>query len=117
IRLLSQRDTKSSDFVRPGHVFPLIAKDGGVLVRNGHTEASVDLCQMAGLSPVAVICEIINDDGTMARFDDLAILAKTHNLKIISIKDLVSYRKKTENLISQVETIPFPCKYGDDFKL
>lgn len=117
IRLLSQRETKSSDFVRPGHIFPLIAKDGGVLVRNGHTEASVDLCRIAGLPPVAVICEIINDDGTMARLPDLVTLAEKHDLKIISIKDLISYRKKTENLISQVESIPFPCKYGDDFRL
>lgn len=117
IRLLSKSTTTSSDFVRPGHIFPLIAKDGGVLVRNGHTEASVDLCRMSGLSPVAVICEIINEDGTMARLPDLVELAKNHNLKIISIEDLVNYRKKTENLISQVESIPFPCKYGDDFRL
>lgn len=117
MKLLTQPKTQASDFVRPGHIFPLIAKDHGVLVRNGHTEASVDLCRLSGLSPVAVICEIINPDGTMARLPDLFELAKIHNLKIISIEDLVTYRKNTENLISQVETIPFPCKYGDDFKL
>ena len=117
MKLLTQAKTTAADFVRPGHIFPLIAKDHGVLVRNGHTEASVDLCRLSGLSPVAVICEIINPDGTMARLPDLFELAKIHNLKIISIEDLVTYRKNTENLISQVETIPFPCKYGDDFKL
>lgn len=117
IRLLSLPSTTGDDFVRPGHIFPLIAKDGGVLARNGHTEASVDLCRMSGLAPVSVICEIINDDGTMARLPELFELAKTHDLKIISIEDLVSYRKRTENLISQVESIPFPCKYGEDFRL
>jgi 3,4-dihydroxy 2-butanone 4-phosphate synthase/GTP cyclohydrolase II len=117
MKLLTQPKTTAADFVRPGHIFPLIAKDHGVLVRNGHTEASVDLCRLSGLSPVAVICEIINPDGTMARLPDLFELAKVHDLKIISIEDLVTYRKNTENLISQVETIPFPCKYGDDFKL
>lgn len=117
IKLMAQESTKPTDFVRPGHIFPLVAKDGGVLVRNGHTEASVDLCRMSGLAPVAVICEIINDDGTMARLPDLMELAKEHDLKIISIEDLVLYRKKTENLVSHVESIPFPCKYGDDFRL
>ncbi|HLW56873.1 MAG TPA: bifunctional 3,4-dihydroxy-2-butanone-4-phosphate synthase/GTP cyclohydrolase II [Bacteriovoracaceae bacterium] len=117
IRLLSQESTKPGDFVRPGHIFPLVAKDGGVLVRNGHTEASVDLCRLSGLTPVAVICEIINEDGTMARLPDLMELARIHQLKVISIEDLIKYRKQTENLISHVESIPFPCKYGDDFRL
>ena len=117
MKLLTNPKTTAADFVRPGHIFPLIAKDHGVLVRNGHTEASVDLCRLSGLAPVAVICEIINPDGSMARLPDLFELAKVHDLKIISIEDLITYRKNTENLISQVETIPFPCKYGDDFKL
>lgn len=117
MKLLTHPKTTAADFVRPGHIFPLIAKNHGVLVRNGHTEASVDLCRLSGLAPVAVICEIINPDGSMARLPDLFELAKAHNLKIISIEDLITYRKNTENLISQVETIPFPCKYGDDFKL
>lgn len=117
IKLLSLESTVSGDFVRPGHIFPLIAKDGGVLVRNGHTEASVDLCRLSGLTPVAVICEIINPDGSMSRLTDLFEIAKTHNLKIISIEDLVKYRKKHENLIASVESVPLPCKYGDDFRL
>lgn len=117
MKLLTNPKTTAADFVRPGHIFPLIAKNHGVLVRNGHTEASVDLCRLSGLAPVAVICEIINPDGSMARLPDLFELAKVHHLKIISIEDLITYRKNTENLISQVETIPFPCKYGDDFKL
>lgn len=113
IKLMTQAETKPSDFVRPGHIFPLIAREGGVLVRNGHTEAAVDLSKMAGFSPVGVICEIMNPDGTMARMPELKVLAKTHNLKIISIEDLVKYRKATENLISTVEAIPFPTKFGD----
>ncbi len=84
--------TTSDDFVRPGHIFPLIAKDGGVLVRTGHTEGSVDLCKLAGLAPVGVICEIIKDDGTMARRDDLEIFSKKHNIPIVYISDLVEYR-------------------------
>jgi 3,4-dihydroxy 2-butanone 4-phosphate synthase/GTP cyclohydrolase II len=113
IKLLTDNNTTADDFVRPGHIFPLIAKDGGVLERNGHTEAAVDLSSMAGFSPVGVICEIMNPDGTMARFPELCDLADTHNLKMISIEDLVAYRKNTENLISTVESIPFPTKFGE----
>lgn len=113
IKLLTEGETKASDFARPGHIFPLIARDGGVLVRPGHTEASVDLSKLAGFSPVGVICEIINADGTMARMPELKEIARTHNLKIISIEDLIQYRKMTENLISTVESIPFPTKFGD----
>ena len=93
---------KASDFVRPGHIFPLIAKDGGVLVRTGHTEGSIDLCKLAGLAPVAVICEIIKDDGTMARYDDLQEFKKRHNLNIVYISDIVEYRLAKENLVNEV---------------
>jgi len=91
--------TKSEDFVRPGHIFPLIAKDGGVLVRTGHTEGSVDICKLAGLAPVSVICEIIKDDGTMARHDDLERFSQKHNMPIVYISDLVEYRLANEKLV------------------
>ncbi len=94
--------TKSEDFVRPGHIFPLIAKDGGVLVRTGHTEGSVDICKLAGVAPVGVICEIIKDDGTMARHDDLEIFSKKHNIPIVYISDLVEYRLANEKLIERI---------------
>ena len=94
--------TKADDFVRPGHIFPLIAKQGGVLVRTGHTEGSVDLCKLAGLAPVGVICEIIKDDGTMARHDDLEIFSKKHNMPIVYISDLVEYRLANEKLIKRI---------------
>ncbi|NKQ40479.1 MAG: bifunctional 3,4-dihydroxy-2-butanone 4-phosphate synthase/GTP cyclohydrolase II [Sulfurovum sp.] len=93
--------TVSSDFVRPGHIFPLIAKDGGVLVRTGHTEGSIDICRLAGLSPVAVICEIIKDNGEMARMDDLEVFSVEHNLPIVYISDIVSYRLSNEQLIKR----------------
>ena len=92
----------ADDFVRPGHIFPLIAKDGGVLVRTGHTEGSVDLCKLAGVAPVAVICEIIKDDGTMARRDDLEIFKEKHNLKFVYISDIVEYRLANEKLVKEV---------------
>ena len=94
--------TTSSDFVRPGHIFPLIAKDGGVLVRTGHTEGSVDLCRLAGLAPVGVICEIIKDDGEMARRDDLEVFAKEHDMMIVYISDIVEYRLANEQLIQKI---------------
>ena len=99
IKKLADINSVASDFTRPGHIFPLIAKDNGVLEREGHTEATVDLCKICGLAPVSVICEILKDDGTMARMDDLEIFAKQHNLKIITIADLIKYRKKTEQLM------------------
>ncbi len=104
IRLLASPLSQSSDFVRPGHIFPLIAKDGGVLVRTGHTEGSVDLCTLAGLAPVAVICEIIKDDGTMARRDDLELFRKEHNLKFVYISDIVEYRLANEKLVTIKDT-------------
>ena len=104
IKKLADKKSKPEDFSRPGHIFPLTAKNGGALVRDGHTEATVDLCRICGLAPVAVICEILKDDGTMARMNDLEIFAKEHNLKIITIEDLIKYRKKTEELVA-VEVI------------
>jgi len=102
IRKLASPLSKSDDFVRPGHIFPLIAKEGGVLVRTGHTEGSVDLCKLAGLSPVAVICEIIKDDGTMARRDDLRTFAKQHEMPIVYISDIVEYRLANEKLVRRI---------------
>jgi 3,4-dihydroxy 2-butanone 4-phosphate synthase/GTP cyclohydrolase II len=94
--------TVADDFVRPGHIFPLIAKDGGVLVRTGHTEGSVDLCKLAGLAPAAVICEIIKDDGKMARMDDLELFSKAHDMAIVYISDIVEYRLANEKLVQRM---------------
>jgi 3,4-dihydroxy 2-butanone 4-phosphate synthase/GTP cyclohydrolase II len=94
--------TVAEDFVRPGHIFPLIAKDGGTLVRTGHTEGSVDLCKLAGLAPVGVICEIIKEDGTMARMDDLKVFATEHDLCIVYISDIVEYRLANEQLVKRI---------------
>ncbi len=102
ISKLSNPLTVASDFVRPGHIFPLIAKDGGVLVRTGHTEGSVDICKLAGLAPAAVICEIIKDDGKMARMDDLEIFSKEHDMCILYISDIVEYRLANEQLITRI---------------
>ncbi len=96
--------TVAEDFVRPGHIFPLIAKDGGTLVRTGHTEGSVDLCKLAGLAPVGVICEIIKEDGTMARMDDLKVFAAEHDLCIVYISDIVEYRLANEQLVKRVSS-------------
>ena len=112
-------NTKPEDFRRPGHVFPLVAKKNGVLERNGHTEAAVDLPKLAGLKGAGVICEIMKDDGTMARTPDLVEFAKVHNLKIITIKELIKYRKEKENKEAKVERvveIKMPTRYGD-FKM
>jgi 3,4-dihydroxy 2-butanone 4-phosphate synthase/GTP cyclohydrolase II len=102
IKLLASPIAKPSDLVRPGHIFPLIAKDGGTLVRTGHTEGSVDLCKLAGISHSAVICEIMKKDGTMARRDDLEIFAKEHDMKIVYISDIVEYRMQSESLIKVI---------------
>ena len=112
IKLAVSPDAKPSDFVRPGHVFPLMAKPGGVLERTGHTEASVDLARLAGLYPAGVICEIMKEDGTMARLPDLIEFAKKHNLKIITIADLVQYRLKKEKLVEREAEAYLPTKYG-----
>ncbi|BAF69796.1 bifunctional 3,4-dihydroxy-2-butanone 4-phosphate synthase/GTP cyclohydrolase II [Nitratiruptor sp. SB155-2] len=102
IRLLANPTSVPGDFVKPGHIFPLIAKEGGVLVRTGHTEGSVDLCKLAGLQPAAVLCEIMNPDGTMARRDSLEAFAKKHDLKILYISDIVEYRLQNERLIKKI---------------
>ena len=102
IRKLANPLTAADDFVRPGHIFPLTAKEGGVLVRTGHTEGSVDLCKLAGLAPAAVICEIIKDDGTMARKDDLEIFAQQHHMPIVYISDIVEYRLANEKLVKRI---------------
>jgi 3,4-dihydroxy 2-butanone 4-phosphate synthase/GTP cyclohydrolase II len=112
IKLAVSPEAKPQDFVRPGHVFPLMAKKGGVLERTGHTEASVDLARLAGLYPAGVICEIMKEDGTMARLPDLMEFAKKHNLKIITIADLVKYRLKKEKLVSREAEAFLPTKYG-----
>ena len=113
IKLMTQPSTVASDFVRPGHIFPLIAKDGGVIERPGHTEAAVDMARMCGFSPVGVICEIMNTDGTMSRLPELLKLATEHDLKVVSIEDLITYRKMTENLITSVESVALPTKFGE----
>ena len=100
IQLMCQDYTTPKDFVRPGHIFPLIAKEGGVLVRTGHTEASVDICRLAGVKPISVICEIMKNDGTMARDTDIVAFAKEHNLKILYVSDLIQYRLQYEKLIT-----------------
>lgn len=113
IKHLLEHSAKPEDFNRPGHIFPLVAKDGGVLVRTGHTEASVDLARLAGCYPAGVICEIMNEDGTMARVPDLKQYAEKFGLKMITIKDLVEYRRKKEVLIERVAEAKMPTKYGD----
>ncbi|MFL3008879.1 MAG: bifunctional 3,4-dihydroxy-2-butanone-4-phosphate synthase/GTP cyclohydrolase II [Candidatus Neomarinimicrobiota bacterium] len=112
IRALVDEKSKSEDFARPGHIFPIIGKKGGVLRRAGHTEASMDLAQMAGLKPSGVICEIMAEDGDMLRGKDLESFAKRHNLKLISIEDLIRYKRKTEKLISRLETVDLPTDHG-----
>jgi 3,4-dihydroxy 2-butanone 4-phosphate synthase / GTP cyclohydrolase II len=105
------------DIVTPGHVFPLIARDGGTLVRAGHTEASVDISRLAGLNPSGVICEIMNEDGTMARMDDLVPFARQHGLKMGTIRDLIEYRRKHDHLVERVAEVPFTSDYGGSWKL
>ncbi|MAP93776.1 MAG: 3,4-dihydroxy-2-butanone-4-phosphate synthase [Ponticaulis sp.] len=109
--------TKSkSDIVSPGHVFPLMAKDGGVLVRAGHTEAAVDISRMAGLYPAGVICEIMNEDGSMARLPDLVAFAQLHNLKIGTIADLIAYRRRNDRFLERRIDIPFESEIADGFR-
>ncbi|MBF0592121.1 MAG: bifunctional 3,4-dihydroxy-2-butanone-4-phosphate synthase/GTP cyclohydrolase II [Nitrospirae bacterium] len=106
---------RPEDLARPGHVFPLRSKPGGVLQRAGQTEGSVDMARLAGLSPAGVICEIMNDDGTMARVPQLMEVAKTHDLKIITIAELIKYRLKNERLVRRVAEVYFPTRFGGDF--
>ncbi|MET0369761.1 MAG: 3,4-dihydroxy-2-butanone-4-phosphate synthase [Sphingobium sp.] len=105
-----------ADIVTPGHVFPLVAKDGGVLVRTGHTEAAVDVARLAGLNPSGVICEIMNDDGTMARLDDLIPFARKHGLKIGTIRDLIAYRRRHDHMVEKRAETSFTSKWGGDWK-
>jgi len=113
VKILADENFSDQELRRPGHIFPLIAKDGGVLIRPGHTEASVDLCRLSGLKECAVICEIINADGNMARENDLFEVARVHNLKIISINQLIDYRIKNEFLVETTEQTVLPTKYGE----
>jgi 3,4-dihydroxy 2-butanone 4-phosphate synthase / GTP cyclohydrolase II len=113
IKRLIDNQTKARDFTRPGHIFPIEYKEGGVLVRAGHTEASVDLATMAGLYPAGVICEIMNEDGSMARVPELMDYVRQHNLKIITIAALIDYRRKSETLIERAVVVDMPTKYGE----
>ena len=106
----------SADIVSPGHVFPLVARDGGVLARAGHTEAAVDISRMAGLYPAGVICEIMKDDGTMARLPDLVSFAQLHNLKIGTIADLIAYRRRNDRFLERRIDVPFASEYGEGFR-
>ncbi|MGN0832055.1 MAG: bifunctional 3,4-dihydroxy-2-butanone-4-phosphate synthase/GTP cyclohydrolase II [Kiritimatiellia bacterium] len=105
-------DAKPSDFRRPGHMFPLEAREGGVLRRAGHTEATVDLCRLAGLKEAGLCCEIMKDDGTMARLDDVAAFAKRHGLRMMSIADLIAYRRRNDRLVEAVEEVDLPTDHG-----
>ena len=110
-------NTSSNDIATPGHVFPLLARDGGVLVRAGHTEAAVDLAKLAGFSGAGVICEIMNDDGTMARLPDLVTFAQKHDYKIGTIADLIAYRRRTETLVKNIHEETLLSEFGGDFTL
>ena len=116
IQALIDPETKPADLGRPGHIFPLRAKKGGVLRRAGHTEATIDLTRLAGLGPAGVLVEIMNEDGSMARLPELREIAKKFELKLISIKDLIEYRLKTDSLIEEIVRVDMPTKYGH-FKL
>lgn len=113
LRALADPATSAADFARPGHIFPLRARAGGVLKRAGHTEAAVDLARMAGLAPAGVLCEIVNDDGTMARLNDLVPFAQRHGLVFISIADLIRYRRRTEKLVTRFSEATIPTGHGD----
>lgn len=113
VKKLVDPGSGSNDFLRPGHIFPLIARDGGVLKRSGHTEAAVDLARMAGLYPAGVICEIMNDDGTMARVPQLMEFSKKHALKVITVAELIRYRRNNEKLIKAAAFAELPTEYGD----
>ncbi len=107
----------ADDIVSPGHIFPLVARDGGVLVRAGHTEAAVDIARLAGLQPAGVLCEIMNDDGTMARLPELTAFAQFHGLKIGAISDLIAYRRRTERYVERVLEQPFQSVWGGEFRM
>jgi len=113
VRVLAAAKSKPGDLVQPGHIFPLVAKAGGVLQRAGHTEAAVDLMKLAGLDPAGVICEVMKDDGSMARLPDLVSFARKHDLKIASIQDLIQYRRRTEKLVVREQTVKMPTAFGE----
>ncbi len=113
IRALVDPKTKPSDLARPGHVFPLVAKDGGVLVRAGHTEAAVDLARLAGLAPAGVLCEVMADDGRMARLDALERLCRRFGLKMVAVRDLIEFRRRREKLVRPVVETTLPTSYGE----
>src|ERR1051325_4311562 len=113
IQVLSDPKMRAGDLVQPGHIFPLQAKPGGVLRRAGHTEAAVDLARLAGLFPAGVICEILHDDGTMARLPELMKLKRKHHLKLCTIRDLIAYRHQRENLVTREQTINMPTEFGE----
>lgn len=113
IRALIDKKTKPSDLIRPGHIFPLRSKEGGVLVRAGHTEAAVDLARLAGLKPAGVICEILNPDGSMARTSQLLRFAKKHKQRVITIQDLIEYRRSKERLVKRMATAHLPTRFGN----
>jgi 3,4-dihydroxy 2-butanone 4-phosphate synthase / GTP cyclohydrolase II len=113
IKKVLDQNAKVKDFTRPGHIFPIEYREGGVLVRAGHTEASVDLAKMAGLYPAGVICEIMNEDGSMARVPQLMEYIEKHHLKIVTIADLIVYRRKTESLVERVTMVDMPTRFGD----
>jgi 3,4-dihydroxy 2-butanone 4-phosphate synthase / GTP cyclohydrolase II len=112
VRGLANGNTGPADFVRPGHIFPLIAKEGGVLIRSGHTEAAVDLCRLAGIEPVAAICELVNDDGTVMRGKEIGAFAKQHKLRRISVADLIAYRQAREKLVTRVTEFKVASEIG-----
>lgn len=113
LAVLADAKSKPGDLTRPGHIFPLRAREGGVLVRAGQTEASIDLCRMAGVEPVAVVCEVIKDDGTMARLPDLKRFARKHGLRIVTVADIIAYRLANERLVERVDESKLPTKFGD----
>jgi 3,4-dihydroxy 2-butanone 4-phosphate synthase/GTP cyclohydrolase II len=110
-------DNGRDDIVSPGHIFPLVAREGGTLVRTGHTEAAVDIARLGGLNPAGVICEIMNDDGTMARLPELVTFAQRHNLKVGTIADLIAYRRRTERLVRRVEEATLQHSVGGEWRL
>jgi 3,4-dihydroxy 2-butanone 4-phosphate synthase/GTP cyclohydrolase II len=113
VRALANGNMGATDFVRPGHIFPLIAKDGGVLMRSGHTEAAVDLCKLADLPPVGVICELANDDGTVMKGAQISAFAARHGLKQITVADLIAYRQAREKLVERVHSFPVKTEFGE----
>lgn len=112
VRNLANGNVGASDFVRPGHIFPLVAREGGVLMRSGHTEAAVDLCKLAGLPPVGVICELVNDDGTVTRGPQVVAFAEKHALKQVSVADLIAYRQRQETLVERIDCFDIDTPAG-----